>query len=87
MIFITTVDQVRSIPEGSNNTLQPCNQEEADSRMFLHMDNAAISGHTSFMIRTKDTDVVVYISSSTRIKEGPEHINFKKVNIRHVLVR
>ena len=59
MICFTTGSQVRSVPQRSNTMLQPCNQEEADSRMFLHVADAANSGHNSFMIRTKDTDVVV----------------------------
>ena len=82
IIVFTVEDHVKSVPERSNSGLQPCNQEEADSRMFLHINDAAKYGHTSYMIRTKDTDVVVlavahasknnqqiYISFGT----GPSH--------------
>ena len=41
------------------NHLQPCNKEEADDRMFLHVQNASVSGHRKISIITVDTDVVV----------------------------
>ena len=59
IIIFTTGDQIRSVPDERNSTLQPCNQEEADSRLFLHVDDAVNSGYKSIMIRTKDMDVVV----------------------------
>ena len=39
--------------------LQPCNHEEADTRMFLHVKHASANGHKIIMIRTVDTDIVV----------------------------
>ena len=39
--------------------LQPCEQEEADTRMFLHAAHAARLGHQRILLRTVDTDVVV----------------------------
>ena len=38
--------------------LQPCNHEEADARIFLHILGAAAQ-HKKIMVRTVDTDVVV----------------------------
>ena len=58
-IIFTTNEEVRSVPERDNTALEPCDQEEADSRMFLHIADAAAQGNTTFMIRTNDTDVVV----------------------------
>ena len=40
-------------------SLAPCNHEEADTRIFLHILHAARSGHLKICIRTVDTDVVV----------------------------
>ena len=39
--------------------LEPCSHEEADTRVMLHIAHAVSKGHTSLMIRTVDTDVVV----------------------------
>ena len=41
------------------NSLAPCNQEEADTRMMLHVAHAAQHGHHQIQVRTVDTDVVV----------------------------
>ena len=39
--------------------LAPCHQEEADTRMFLHVFDASKAGTEKIMIRTVDTDGVV----------------------------
>ena len=48
----------------SNNTidlmsLSPCQQEEADTRMMLHLRHSVEQGHTKAYLRTVDSDVVV----------------------------
>ena len=58
MVF-TTGERVLSVPDRDSSTLHPCNQEEADSRIFLHADDAVEAGSSSIIIRTNDTDVVV----------------------------
>lgn len=39
--------------------LSPCEQEEADTRMMLHLYHAAQHGYTKVYLRTVDTDVIV----------------------------
>ena len=39
--------------------LEPCTQEEADSRIMLHVMDAANQGHQRILIRTADTDVLI----------------------------
>ena len=41
------------------DNLQPCKHEEADTRIFLHAQDAAKEGYRKMMVRTVDTDVVV----------------------------
>ena len=41
--------------------LSPCQQEEADTRMMLHLRHAAMLGYTKAYDRTVDSDVVVLI--------------------------
>ena len=41
------------------SALAPCSQEEADSRIFVHVKDMAQNGHAKVMICTVDTDVVV----------------------------
>ena len=37
----------------------PCTQKEADTRIFLHVSDAANYGYGKLMIRTVDSDVLV----------------------------
>ena len=41
------------------NMLSPCNHEEADSRMLLHVKHASMSQHANIMISTVDSDVLI----------------------------
>ena len=41
------------------DTIMPCNHQEADSRIFLHLSHAAQQGHSKAFIRTVDSDVVI----------------------------
>jgi len=41
------------------SSLSPCPQEEADTRMFLHVADALEKGYRKVMIRTVDTDVLI----------------------------
>lgn len=53
--------------------LDPCNHEEADSRMMLHAAHAAHNGHKKILIHTVDTDVVVLAGLLARtLEEGAE---------------
>ena len=45
--------------DGDLFTLQPCNHEEADTRLLLHALDTSKSGFKRFLIVTVDTDVVV----------------------------
>ena len=63
-LVITDVDTVLSKPPLQDITgLAPCNHEEADTRMMLHVAHA---GHSKIIIRTVDTDVVVLAVALTR---------------------
>lgn len=39
--------------------LSPCDHEEADSRIFVHLSDAISHGHIKVLIRTVDSDVVI----------------------------
>ena len=41
------------------DTIMPCNHQEADSRIFLHLSHAAQQGHSKVFFRTVDSDVVI----------------------------
>ena len=58
LTVFTSGDHVRSVPEKYHLSLDPCNQEEADTRIFLHIADAA-QVHKTCLIRTNDTDVLV----------------------------
>ena len=59
-IYITDGQDVLTNPPHLDTTrLAPCNQEEADSCIFLHVADAVYEGLQKVTIRTVDTDVVV----------------------------
>ena len=61
-IFVVTLnDKVLSLPKEKLNLdhLEPCNHEEADTRMFLHAKHASDTGSLYVRIRSNDTDVIV----------------------------
>lgn len=43
----------------NRHLLMPCNHEEADTRLILHVADAVAQGYCSVMVRTTDTDVLV----------------------------
>ena len=59
-----------------NEELSPCDHEEADSRMILHVDDILITAR-SVVVRTVDTDVLVLaIAASTRHKNKEIWVSF-----------
>ena len=59
-VVATVDDHVLSFPNRNNEFLQPCNHEDADTRMFVHVNNAITQDNfRSVLIRSVDTDVVV----------------------------
>ena len=59
-LVIATYDKsVLSNQKIDQSILAPCHQEEADTRMFLHVFDASKAVTEKIMIRTVDTDVVV----------------------------
>ena len=56
----------------SSKKLSPCSRKEVDRGMIVHVADAVDKGHTSIMIRTVDTDVVILAVAAVhtlRIKE------------------
>ena len=41
--------------------MQPCDHDEADTRLVVHLVDAVRGGHTNFLVHTVDTDVIVII--------------------------
>ena len=59
-LVVTDGNQVVCVPPQQDaHLLAPCNHEEADSRMMLHVAHAAQHDHHHILVRTVDTDVVV----------------------------
>ena len=57
-LFVTHGDNCTKLT--SSTVLELCsNQEEADTRMFLHAHHASQNGHQCIAIRSSDTDVEV----------------------------
>ena len=58
-LLTTNADLVLSNKPTDMTALSPCQQEEADTRMMLHLYHAAGQGHSKAFLRTVDSDVVV----------------------------
>ena len=61
-IFIATCNEyLLVVPNGGINvdSLQSCNQEEADTRMFLHAVHASYHRSTRVTIKSNDSDIVI----------------------------
>ena len=58
-IITTNGSDVVCIPPQDISNLAPSNHEEADTRMVLHLADAAKKGYNKILLRTVDTDVVV----------------------------
>ena len=58
VITTSGIDVLSSSPVETEG-LTPCNHEEADTRIFIHVKHASARGLKKVLIRTVDTDVVV----------------------------
>ena len=72
-IISTSGQRVISSRSSNNDYLQPCNHEEADTRIVLHLSDAVQRGHSDIIICTADTDVVVLVVSNFH-KIGAQNI-------------
>ena len=52
-------NQVLSKQDDALTNISPCSHEETDTRVFLHVQDAASKGFSKMKLRTVDTDVVV----------------------------
>ena len=59
IVVITSTENVISSQPTNIESLAPCSQEEADTRILLHTADGARKGCKTILIRTVDTDVVV----------------------------
>lgn len=59
IVFITDGTTVRS--SCTTQTMGECSQEEADTRVVVHLIDAMKNGATTVMIRTVDTDIIVIL--------------------------
>jgi hypothetical protein len=58
-LILTDGPGIICIPVRDSGNLAPCNHEEADSRIMVHVADAVLRGFNKFLVRTVDTDVVV----------------------------
>ena len=58
-LVVTNGDTALCVPARDMTNLAPCNHEEADSRIMVHVADAIMLGFQKILVRTVDTDVVV----------------------------
>ncbi len=61
-IITTSGSVVICSPAQDTSLLAPCNHEEADTRMILHLYDAVHKGFQKILLHTVDTDGVVVLS-------------------------
>jgi len=90
-LFTTKASHVLSNRPSDVLTMSPCQHEEADTRMMLHLQHAAEQGHAKAYLRTVDTDVVVQtVYHFNQLKMSEIWIGFgsgkafKEIPIHHI---
>ena len=58
-LVMTDGQGVICLPTRDTHNLAPCNHEEADTRMMVHIVDSVSQGYDKILVRTVDTDVVV----------------------------
>ena len=58
-LIVTDSANVLCLPTRDTSNIAPCNHEEADSRIMVHVSDAVMQGFHKILVRTVDTDVVV----------------------------
>ena len=58
-LYVTSAQNVISV--GTNDPMESCNHEEADTRIIVHIFHALLQGQTCFHVRTVETDIVVIL--------------------------
>ncbi len=58
-VYITSGTEV--FLKGSDQQMQACDHEEADTRLVVHIVHAIHNGHGKILVRTVDTDVIVIL--------------------------
>lgn len=58
-IYANSGQKTVCISSSGLDPLPDCTHEEADTRIFVHLDHAVKDGHTDITIRTVDSDVVI----------------------------
>ena len=67
-IVTTNGNEVLCIPPQDTNSLAPCNHEELDTRIFVHLADADTKDFNKVLLHTVDTDVVVLaVAAAARI--------------------
>ncbi|KAG0717220.1 hypothetical protein GWK47_008187 [Chionoecetes opilio] len=68
-IVTTYGSDVTCIPACDTSHLAPCDHEEADTRMMIHLADAVRDGFQKILLRTVDTDIVVLaVAATTKLK-------------------
>ena len=58
-VYVTSGTEVLS--KGTDQQMDTCDHEEADTRLLVHIVDAIQKGHSNCLIRTIDTDVIVIL--------------------------
>ena len=58
-VFVTS--DVNVLTKGSSHDMLPCDHEEADTRLLVHLVDALKNGCSTCVVRTVDTDIVVIL--------------------------
>ena len=58
-VISSNESSIVSNTETSNDNLDPCSHQEADTRIFVYARHTTVDGSNTFIINTYDTDIVV----------------------------
>ena len=70
IVFVTRAENVVCNLRVDLNNLAPCNHEEADTRIFVHVRHSVEKGNKVVLVKANDTDIlVIAISVFSSLRE------------------
>ena len=84
LLLITYFDDVLTNRNSDVSGLQPCNQAEADTRMLLHLANAAVHGHSKAYMFVRWTATLLSWRSGSSIHSGYQNCGWALVPERSI---
>ena len=80
---LNTTSGTTAVLLGTSRSMGPCDHEEADTRLLIHLQDAIQNSCTKCVVRTVDTDVVCLLGQISKFKKRNIEMQFKTLPMRN----